>query len=174
MRTLGLLLLFLSISAEAKILIWPYNPSLRLERHENQNLKFYNGYFHGVGFLVERWYGSLESENYQSRTSDGNVSIKRDYQDLKLWGGYSLFQFPSWHFLGLAGLGLYKEQIETKVGSVEDLSTSDQKTLFGLGAELLYSSKSAISFGIGARFYWGEDLDPYPQPGLYLKLGLQF
>jgi len=160
--------------AEQTLLFYPYFPGMRLERGNSQNLEIRSVFTSGVGILVDKWYGSVESGQFEDSNSEGNVSIKRNYQDLSLWGGYSLHEVNSWNVLGQVGVGLFKERVKTRVGGISDSDTSEEKSLFGLGVEALYSESSKIwTVSVGGRFYWGEGLDPNPQPGIYLKLGFQ-
>lgn len=161
--------------AETKVLVWPYSPGLRLERGETQQLEGRLSWMSGVGILAGDWYGALESERFEGRSSEGNVSIKRQYQDLSAWMGYQIFGDQTWKVLALMGVGQYQEEVTTRVGSVEDTSTSTRKGLFGAGFEgLLLPENSWVAFALGLKMLWGEDFDPSPQPQINLKVGFQF
>ncbi|MFN8792385.1 MAG: hypothetical protein ACK5Y2_13105 [Bdellovibrionales bacterium] len=161
--------------AETKVLIWPYSPGLRLERGEDQQLEGRASWMSGVGFLAGDWYGALESERFEGRSSEGNVSITRQYQDLSAWAGYRIFGDQSWRVLALMGAGQYQEEVKTRVGALEDTSTSRRKGLFGAGFEgLLLPDNSWVAFALGLKMLWGEDFDPSPQPQINLKVGFHF
>lgn len=168
-------LILWSACAEAKFIIWPYYPGLRFERGQDQELEALTSYSTGIGWFTDPLYFSLETEFFKVSTNEGNVSIKREYRDYKLSGGYTLHRIDSWYFLGLAGMGTYQEKVGTRVGGLTDSDTSKQKTLFTAGFEVLFSDLIIpFSVGLGGRFIWGQDLDPTPQPDIHLKLGLQF
>jgi hypothetical protein len=170
------IILFSLYSQAVEIDLWPLIVEGRGERNDNQDLELRTNQLPSLGATVrfDRWAISVDSSQFQHSTSDGNVSIKTQYQDFAVWGGYSLFQDQLWNVYAVAGMGMYQQQVKTTVSDVSTTNTSSNKSLVGGGAEFALHLPAHLSAAAGVRLDWTEDLEPEFMPVLYLKLGAWF
>ncbi|MFN9066108.1 MAG: hypothetical protein ACK5V3_02695, partial [Bdellovibrionales bacterium] len=112
---------------------------------------------------------------FNSKTSEGNVSIKREYQDYLLWANYQLLGDDQLRFFIGGGFGYFQEQIITRVASFETDSSTQQEFFSGGGAEIRwYLTRPDVLFSSGARMLYSQNFDPELQPHLFLRLGFRF
>jgi len=170
-----ILLFFFVQTSHASIQVWPLGAGARFERDENQSLAPRITQRFAVGLNMKSIQVEIASDQFSSKSSEGNVSIKRQYQDFTLWLGHQFHQWSQVQFLAAGGLGQYQETIKTRVGALNDESTSNTKILTGVGLELRYKP---FDFGLlissGARILWAENFDPNLQPDLFVRLGFEF
>ena len=168
-------ILFLTQLSHASIQAWPLGAGARFERDENQSLTTRATQRLAVGLNIESIQVELAHDRFSSNSSEGNVSIKRQYQDFTLWLGHQFHQWNQVQFLAAGGLGQYQETIKTRVGALNDESTSNTKILIGVGLELRYKP---FDFGLlissGTRILWAENFDPNLQPDFFVRLGFEF
>lgn len=168
-------ILLLSHISKAEIVIWPLGFATRLERNENQNLITQSSFQYAGGVHFYDWSAELSRIEFNSKTHEGNISVEREYQDMILWLGHHFLVLNKIEFIGSGGVGLYQEKIVTLVGSSSNVSTSEQKVLFGLSGELRmkpYDIGLLLSSGI--RIIIAENFDPNPQPEIFVRTGWQF
>lgn len=167
-------LLFAHVS-QASVILWPLGSAMRMERDENRNLvpRIAQQYALGIGF--DNWSVELARTQFESDSEEGNVRVVRNYEDMMLWLGHQVSLSEQVDFVGSGGLGLYQEKIKTVVGVISSMSKSDQKLLFGLGAELKWQPFDlGLLLSTGARVLMSEDFDPNPQPEFFVRVGWQF
>lgn len=170
-----ILFLFIAQLSHASIQVWPLGAGARFERDENQSLTPRVTQRIAVGLNIESIQAEIASDQFSSKSSEGNVSIKRSYQDFTLWLGHQFHQWDHLNFYAMGGLGQYQETIKTRVGTLTDESTSNSKTLMGVGLELRYKPFDiGLLVSSGARILWAENFDPNLQPDLFVRLGFEF
>ena len=173
-KSVILFLFFVQVS-HASIQVWPLGAGARFERDENQSLTPRVTQRLAIGLNIESIQVEIASDQFSSKSSEGNVSIKRNYQDFTLWLGHQFHQWNQLNLFAMGGLGQYQETIKTRVGTLTDESTSNSKTLMGVGLELRYQPFDVgLLVSSGARKLWAENFDPNLQPDLFVRLGFEF
>ena len=171
---LSFILYFSVVSKAQSFTIIPLGFGLRYERSETQDLVTRQS-FHLAGILdVDQFSFELSRDQFSSKTSEGNISIKRDYQDYLAWASYHILGEQFKFYVG-GGFGFYQEQVSTQVSGFETDSSSQQEFFSGGGGELRwYPNQTSILVSIGARMLYSQNFDPELQPHLFLRLGWKF
>ena len=160
---------------QASLVLWPLGSAMRMERDENRNLVPRIAQQYALGIAFNSWSMELARSQFESDSEEGNVRVLRNYEDMTLWLGHQVSLSEQVNFVGSGGLGLYQEKIKTIVGVISSTSKSDQKLLFGLGAELKWKPFDlGLLLSTGARVLMSEDFDPNPQPEFFIRTGWQF
>lgn len=172
---ISILILFAVQCGQARILVWPLGFGARFERDQNQSLTNRGTQRFAVGLQLESVSVELATDRFSTQSSEGNVSIKRKYQDFTLWLGHEVQKWDSLSAFASAGLGQYQETLDSQVSNLSDESTSSARVLTGLGLELRYRPfLNAILISTGARILWAESFDPSFQPDVFARLGFEF
>lgn len=167
---------FLASSAwSAQVVVWPVGIGARFERDETQNLKMQSTYHFAVAMELSEFSFELSRDLFASKSSEGNVSIKREYQDFLGWINYRIWGEPKLKLMLGAGFGFYEEKVTTRIASFEDESTTQLEFFTGGGAELRwFPLESELVLSVGARLLYSQTFDPELQPHLFTRLGWRF
>ncbi len=153
----------------------PLGLGLRFERAENQDLVSRQSFHLSAILDYDRFSFELGRDQFSSKTSEGNVSIKREYQDYLAWASYHLLGDDQFRFYIGGGFGFYQEQIATRVAGFETDSSTQQEFFSGGGGEFRwYPSSLSVLVSTGARMLYSQNFDPELQPHLFLRLGWRF
>lgn len=169
------LLLLLSLTTQAALVVWPLGLGFRFERDENQGLKAQSHLQMAAGLEVDAWNFEVLRSQFSSSTSEGNTSIKRDYQDFSAWAGYSLYDFEDFKLIASAGLGFFDQKVITQISGFQDTGSSNQEFMTGLAAEARWVPfANAFVLSGGARLFYSQSLDPELQPDVFVRVGVKF
>jgi hypothetical protein len=153
----------------------PLGLGLRFERSETQELTSRQSFHLALIYDNERFSMEISRDQFNSKTAEGNVSIKREYQDYLAWANYQLLGTDLIRFYLGGGFGFYQEQIITRVASFETDSSTQQEFFSGGGAEVRWHlSRPEVLVSTGARMLYSQSFDPELQPHLFLRLGWRF
>jgi hypothetical protein len=167
--------LLFSVMAQATVYVWPLGLGFRFEREESQGLKAQSTFRLAAGFEADEWNFEVQRDQFESKTSEGNTSVKREYEDFSGWVGYSLYTENDLKMIGRAGLGFYQERVKTQVAGFQDEGATNQEFFSGVGVELRWVPfQNALVLSGGGHFLYSQTYDPELQPDLFLRLGFLF
>lgn len=160
------------LKPEYKYMLFLGNES-RMEENVQKDLVVnnYKNYSAGVGFGKYKFL--LEKAQYSELTGNATLNVKRIFDDYLIWAHYASEYY---HFLEAfvgAGLGTYKNTVETSLNGMTTTNSSNFKLLTGLCFGIGLSYKIVYT-GIDVRLLFGDEMERQPTVASLLKIGLIF
>lgn len=145
----------------------------RQEKDIDSNLatRSLTNYMVGAGY--RSWIGFLERASFQEISGNPTLNVKRSMEDIMLWGQYRAL---SWNYLVPffgAGVGYYKEKVDTTLMGTTTGNESKNKFLTG-GSFGLSLDIPVAWLSVEGRLLFGDELDRQPTVGALLRAGIYF
>lgn len=150
-----------------------YGAELRPEKDTNSDLTPRNMTNYAIGAGYQSWFAIFEKATFTETSGNATLNVKRNLEDLMLWGQYRIV---SWKYMAPyigMGAGYYKDKVQTSLLGLATENESKNKFLMG-GNVGLSLDVPVVWVSVEARVLFGEDLDRQPTIGGLVRAGVYF
>ena len=147
---------------------------LRMERDEDQATKPRTMINIGAGVEHGHWLGELEYASFSQSSGNESLGVSRKFETVLAWMYWEALDSSTVApYLG-AGLGALHESIDTKLLGTSDHDESPWNILTAAAMGLRFFPKTTFWVSGEGRLYKSARLDPDPQLGALLRVGIVF
>jgi hypothetical protein len=164
---------------KADALPWRYdlflNAEIRWERDATQQMVDRHPFGLAVGVRKGPSTVLFEYSKFDEKTGNATLSLNRSHEEFLFWWKQNIMNFEMLDFFVSGGAGAYTEKVVTTLagsGSSEDSTGLQVMGGISAGAQSLLFRYVLVSFE--GRLMAGKNFDPNPQPGMLLRLGVEF
>jgi hypothetical protein len=155
--------------------IFPLNGELRWERDSTQQMVDRHPF--GLAFGVRKGPSTVlfEYSKFDEKTGNATLALDRSHEEFLFWWKQNIMNFERVDFFISGGAGAYSEKVVTTLagsGSAEDSTGLQMMGGVSGGVQSLLFRYVLVSFE--GRLMAGKNFDPNPQPGMLLRVGVEF
>lgn len=154
---------------------FPWNSEIRYDRNASQQmqdrrlLNLALGAGKGPSTVI------FEYSKFNEKTGNSTLSVDRIHEEYLFWWKQNALEYEQVSLFASVGAGAYAEKVVTSLaGSGSTTDKGRLEVAGGLGAGLQTLVFRYVLVSLEGRLVAGKNLDPNPQPGAVLRVGLEF
>lgn len=155
--------------------VFPLNGELRYERDATQQmvarslLNFAFGVRKGPSTVL------FEYSQFGEKSGNATLSLDRRHEEYVFWFKQNMMNFEFFDLFIAGGAGAYNEKVTTTLSGSDSAVDSSGMQLMGGGSAGVQSMLfKLVLISFEGRLMIGKNFDPNPQPGMLLRLGVEF
>lgn len=155
--------------------VFPLNGEVRWERDATQQMVDRHPF--GLAFGVRKGPSTVlfEYSKFDEKTGNATLALDRSHEEFLFWWKQNIMNFEMLDLFIAGAVGGYTEKVTTTLagsGSSEDTTGLQMMGGVSAGVQSLIFRYVLVSFE--GRLMAGKNFDPNPQPGMLLRLGVEF
>lgn len=155
--------------------IFPLNGEVRWERDATQQMVDRHPF--GLAFGVRKGPSTVlfEYSKFDEKTGNATLALDRSHEEFLFWWKQNIMNFEMLDLFIAGAAGGYTEKVTTTLagsGSSDDSTGLQMMGGVSAGVQSVLFRYVLVSFE--GRLMAGKNFDPNPQPGMLLRLGVEF